>query len=60
MSGSEEEFPVPPDETEPVEEGDRPAADVPVKGDQTEAVPLSASRDEGTRLNLSDEAEKKR
>jgi hypothetical protein len=60
MSGSEEDFPVPPDQTEPVEEGDRPTADVPVKGDRTEAVPLSASRDEGKSLNLSDEAQKKR
>lgn len=54
MSGSEEDQPVPPDETEVVEEGDRLSADVPVKGDVTEVVPLSAPREEGKRLHLSD------
>jgi hypothetical protein len=53
MSGSEEDSPVPPDETEVVEEGDRAEADVPVKGDATEVVPLSVPRDEGRRLDLS-------
>lgn len=53
MTGSEENQPVPPDETEVVEEGDRAAADVPVKGDATEVVPLSAQQDEGKRLDLS-------
>jgi hypothetical protein len=54
MSGSEEDQPVPPDETEIVEEGDA-SANVPVKGDATEVIPLSIPREEGKRLNLSDE-----
>ena len=57
VSGSEENEPIPPDETEIVEEGDRPAADAPVRGDETEVVPLSVQREEGKRLDLSEEAE---
>jgi hypothetical protein len=60
MSGSEEDLPVPPDETEVVEEGDRPAADVPVKGDATEVVPLSTPREEGKRLNFSEGSRRKK
>jgi hypothetical protein len=59
VSGSEENEPIPPDETEIVEEGDRPTADAPVKGDETEVVPLSIQRDEGKRLDLSKEAKRR-
>jgi hypothetical protein len=60
MTGSEENQPVPPDETEVVEEGDSAAADVPVKGDATEVVPLSIQQDEGKRLDLSEETTRKK
>lgn len=60
MSGSEEDQPVPPDETEVVEEGDRAAADVPVRGDATEVVPLSIPSEEGKRLDLSEGSKKKK
>ncbi|HEY6730765.1 MAG TPA: hypothetical protein VI039_07045 [Solirubrobacterales bacterium] len=53
MSGSEENQPVPPDETEVVEEGDA-SANVPIKGDATEVVPLSIPSEDGKRLNLSE------
>ena len=59
MSGSEENEPVPPDETEIVEEGDPPAADVPVRGDETGVIPLSIQRDEGKRLDLSEESKRR-
>ena len=52
-------WPVPPDETEVVEEGDPAAADVPVKGDATEVVPLSIPRDEDGHLDLSEGPQRK-
>jgi hypothetical protein len=58
MSGSEENQPVPPDETEVVEEGDA-STNVPVKGDATEVVPLSIPHEEGKHLNLSERTRKK-
>jgi hypothetical protein len=59
MSGSEENEPVSSDETEIVEEADRPVDEAPVKPDATEVVPLSVPRDEGRHLNLSEESEGK-
>ena len=43
MSRTEDDMPVPPDETEPLEEGDamKADADTPVKGDAVESLPLS-------------------
>jgi hypothetical protein len=49
MSRTEDDLPIPPDETEPLEEGDIKSSgdDAPVKGDATQVLPLSAERNGG-------------
>lgn len=49
MSRTEDDLPIPPDETEPLEEGDVKSSgdDTPVQGDATKVLPLSAGRNGG-------------